>query len=165
MQIINRVSSSLPDLFVARSSSRALVPYGKTMDMVPVHSLSDGPEQDSDPYHSLSGDAANLLYPRYASPIQLTEASLDLYAMGLISFEDYSALANHPELHPNFNNTIGALTGETAAPERKRDMVTEWEERYRFLYKFSPENTQLINQAARITNLLRALARKTNLQM
>lgn len=36
-------------------------------------------------------------------------------------------LANQPELHPDFNRTIGALTGRRAAPDRERDCLAEWE--------------------------------------
>ena len=48
----------------------------------------------------------------HLSPRQMSELSLDLYAIGAISFDDYSALAFQPELHPDFDRTIGALTGE-----------------------------------------------------
>ncbi len=85
--------------------------------------------------------------------------------MGLLSFDDYSALAYHPELHPQYDRTIGALTGEAAAPERKRDFIDEWEEKHRFLTKYSPGNKQLVEQAARITSLLQSLARRTNLRV
>lgn len=162
MQISNRALSILPTPITSLSTGRALVPYSQVTDVAKINT----PENDvADPYHSLNGEAASLLFSRHASPSELTEVSLDLYAMGLLSFEDYSALANHPEINPNYNRTIGALTGEPAAPERKRDLVVEWEEKYQFLTRNSPKNESLINQAARITNLLRALARKTNLHV
>ncbi len=161
MQISNRISTH-PNHYVSLPTGTALVPYTKSTGLVPLNSKTS---TEIDPFHSLTGDATNLLFSRNASPSELSEVSLDLYAMGLVSFDDYSALANHPEIHPGFDRTIGALTGEPAAPDRKRDLVEEWEDKYQFLNRYSPDNKNLIEQAERITKLLSALSRKTNLRV
>ena len=58
---------------------------------------------------------------RRASPREMTDLSLDLYAAGILSYDDYAVLAFQPELHPDYDRTIGALTGEAARPEGRRD--------------------------------------------
>jgi hypothetical protein len=141
--------------------SRALVPVTGIRDLVNQELTQDA----SVPNNSLTRDAAKLVNVRNVSPSQMVETSLDLYAMGLISFDDYSALAYHPELHPSFDRTIGALTGEAAAPERKRDYVYEWEQKNRFLRRHSPKNKFLIQQSERIGKMLSSLARLANLRV
>ena len=46
--------------------------------------------------------------------------SLDLYTAGIVSFEDFKALSEHPELNTHFEKIIGALTNKKAQPETKR---------------------------------------------
>ncbi|MEK9752917.1 MAG: hypothetical protein VW338_06865 [Rhodospirillaceae bacterium] len=38
---------------------------------------------------------------RNATPRQISDVSLDLYAAGMLTYEDYTALAFQPELHPD----------------------------------------------------------------
>ena len=52
--------------------------------------------------------------------------SLDLYTVGIVSFDDFKALLEHPELNPHFEKAIGALTNKKAQPETKRDLVRYW---------------------------------------
>ncbi len=164
-----RLDSPAIEKFITASGSpqtgRALVPFTKITDLVRIEKGTDSADEIQGTRPSLANDAARLVNVRYVSPSEMSEISLDLYAMGLLSFDDYSALAYHPELHPEYDRTIGALTGEVGAPERKRDFIDEWEEKHRFLTKYSPGNKQLVEQSARITNLLQSLARRTNLRV
>jgi hypothetical protein len=99
----------------------------------------------------------------HLSPRQMSEFSLDLYAIGAISFEDYSALAFQPELHPDFDSTIGALTGERADPDRPRDFVRLWDDRADFQRRHNAARTDLVKQSERIASVLRQI--KTPISM
>ena len=50
------------------------------------------------------------------TPRQMANLSLDFYAAGVISFEDYALLAFQPELHPDYNSTIPFETFRRAKP-------------------------------------------------
>ncbi len=93
----------------------------------------------------------------HLSPRQMSELSLDLYAAGAISFDDYSALAFQPELHPDFNRTIGALTGERADPDRPRDFVRLWDDRADFQRRHNAARADLVEQSERIASVLRQI--------
>ena len=91
---------------------------------------------------------------RHLSPRQMQELALDFYAEGLVSFEDYAVLAFQPELHPRYNATVGALTGEAADPDRPRDFIRRWEDRLAFERRHNPENAPLVQQTRRILEML-----------
>ena len=57
---------------------------------------------------------------------EMSGFSLDLYTAGIVSFDDFKALLEHPELNPHFEKAIGALTNKKAQPETKRDLVRYW---------------------------------------
>ena len=92
----------------------------------------------------------------------MEDLSLDLYAAGAISFDDYSLLAFQPELHPDFNRTIGALTGEQADPDRPRDFVSLWDDRAAFQRRHNAGRNDLIEQSERIASMLRRIDSPTN---
>ncbi|MDA1089255.1 MAG: hypothetical protein O3A85_02940 [Proteobacteria bacterium] len=96
------------------------------------------------------------------SPRQMTGLGQDLYIAGTISFEDYSLLAFQPELRPDFDRTIGALTGERADPDRPRDFVELWSERAAFERRHNPHRPDLIEQSERIASVLRQIESPTN---
>lgn len=73
---------------------------------------------------------------RNMSPRQFAEAIHELYVEGSLKWEEYQLVGFPSELHPNFDSTIGALTGERAAPDRKRDMLAEVESQIEFLRRF-----------------------------
>ena len=141
----------------ARGPSRELVPLSR---IVPVETGTprggdlDGAEA---PTKTLFGTLTNGLSLRDLTPRQMAEVSLDLYAAGILSYDDYALLAFQPELHPNYNVTIGALTGEPAGPDRARDYVTQWEERLSFERRHNPQNTTLVRRTERIVALLQVL--------
>lgn len=97
---------------------------------------------------------------RHISPREISDFGLDLYAAGAISFEDYSALSQHPELNPHFDKTIGALTNEKARPEFKRDLVRYWEEKMAFTKRYESIDRETREQAKRIVSLMRYLSRR-----
>ncbi len=97
------------------------------------------------------------------SPRQMTGLGQDLYAAGVLSFEDYSLLAFQPELHPDYDRTIGALTGERAAPDRRRDFAGLWTERAAFERRHNPGRPDLIEQSERIATVLRGIETPTDL--
>ena len=129
---------------VPLSPATPLVPVSKAM---PEHSASAG---DS----SLLRFATPRIDVHNLSPRRMAKLSQDLYVSGVISFDDYSALAFQPELHPDFDRTIGALTGERAAPDESRDFVRVWEERLDFDRRHNPINSPQALQSERIIDLL-----------
>ena len=99
------------------------------------------------------------------TPRQMADLSLDLYAAGAISFDDYTLLAFQPELHPDFNRTIGALTGEEADPDRPRDFVRMWDDRADFQRRHNVGRDALIVQSERIASVLRRIDTPTNVMV
>ena len=97
------------------------------------------------------------------TPRQMANLSSDLYAAGVVSFDDYSALAFQPELQPDFARTIGALTGERAEPDRPRDFVRLWEERTEFQRRHNPARQDIVRQHERIVSVLRRIDAPTDL--
>ncbi len=91
---------------------------------------------------------------RTLTPRDMVDFSLDLYIEGALSFDEYSLMAFQPELHPGFENTIGALTGERAEPDRPRDYISEWEDRYDFERRFPSGDPKLLQQIDRILGVL-----------
>jgi len=96
------------------------------------------------------------------SPRQMANLSSDLYAAGVVSFDDYAALAFQPELHPDFNRTIGALTGERAEPDRPRDFVALWDDRAEFQRRHNAARADLVKQSERIAQVLRRIDAPTD---
>jgi len=90
--------------------------------------------------------------PRVASAVASGPVHL-----GVLAYEDYELLAFQPELHPDYNMTVGALTGEPACPDLARDYVSMWEERLNFERRYNPQNTALVRKNERIVNLLLTL--------
>jgi len=92
---------------------------------------------------------------RNASPRQMAETSMDLYVAGILPWEEYAMLAFQPELHPDYDRTIGALIGQKAEPDQARDFLTIWEERLRFDEKYNADQPRTIEGARRIVTLFR----------
>lgn len=142
-------------LLSGQSPSRELVP------LTPISAPEAGAEAEATegetPEPTLFGALTGGLSLRDLSPRQMAEVSLELYAAGVLAYEDYELLAFQPELHPDYNVTIGALTGEPAGPDRARDFVTQWEERLNFEQRYNPQNTRRVQETERIVNLLLTL--------
>lgn len=91
---------------------------------------------------------------RYLSPREMLNYSQDMYAAGIIGFEDYEAMAFQPDLHPDFDKTIGALTGQRAAPDRPRDFIRHWQDRLNYVQRYYPADAFEVRQANRILKAL-----------
>jgi hypothetical protein len=87
----------------------------------------------------------------------MAELSLNLFLAGVLTDEEYALLAFQPELHPDFDRTIGALTGERANPDEPRDYVAIWRDRLEFERSRSRPDHDLIGQIQRILFVLRRL--------
>jgi len=136
---------------------RALIASVPARVPVPTEPLPPPTEEDGD-IELIGG-----VNVRRASPREIADISLDLYAAGLLTYEDYTELAFQPELHPDYNRTVGALTGEPAQPDRVRDFVHLWNERLQFDLRHNPANAPTVRQATRIYELLKGLAQRTRI--
>lgn len=94
---------------------------------------------------------------RNATPRELSDVSLDLYAAGLLNYDEYSMLAFQPELHPDYERTIGALTGEIVTPTTPQDYLDLWDSKVEFQKQHSPDKSDIIQKTIRIATLLRQL--------
>lgn len=137
--------------------SRELVPLNESL---PPVAIDDG-RPPSDPNRGNSN-----FYPednfdghdvRQLSPREMVSLSQDLYMRGIVNFDEYAALAFQPELHPKYDQTIGALTGEPAEPDRKRDFIAYWEDRMAFERKYNTVDSKDVAVSQRIVDILRAL--------
>lgn len=88
------------------------------------------------------------------SPREFAKWAHELYLAGVFSWEEYS-FAMPTEMHPDYNATIGALTGEIADPDEPRNMLREWEERLAFLRRHNALNNAHSVYAAHILRMLR----------
>ena len=55
---------------------------------------------------------------RKMSPRQMADLAMKLHSQDVLTYQEYSMLAYQPELDPRYDETIGALTGEEADPDR-----------------------------------------------
>jgi len=101
-----------------------------------------------------SSEPENTFDIRNLTPREMVNVSLDLYIDGELSFSEYSLLAFQPELHPDFEDTIGALTGERADPDMPRDYVQDWQERYEFEIRYPSDDTRVLKQMDQILSVL-----------
>ena len=66
---------------------------------------------------------------RSMSPRQMFDLAGHLHQLGLISDIEYLQMSFQPELHPEYNSTVGRHVGKKAQPDAPRDFVEEWERR------------------------------------
>ncbi len=98
---------------------------------------------------------------RSVSPREMSALGLELYVAGHMSWEDYAELAFQPQLHPDYDATIGALEGKQAEPDSPQDFVRVWEERMAFELRYNRDDKQRIRQTERIVGVMRQLAGST----
>lgn len=115
--------------------------------------LGSGRQFTESPLKSILTD----INARAISPRQMQKLSLELYAGGIISWEEHAALAFQPDLHPDFARTIGALTGEKPLPDQPRDFVREWEQKLDFERRFAPATSRAKEHALHILSVLRRI--------
>ncbi len=146
----------LDEPFARAAAGRELVPA------VPREMVEAGPVKDqTSRIETISPDAVPT--PHNMTPREMANLSMELYASGVLSWEEYSMLAFQPELHPDYNRTIGALTGEKAEPDRSRDQVAEWEDRLAFEQKYNPIDDNRIRRTRRIVQVLKQVSQPTSM--
>ena len=151
-----------------RGQSRALVAYrdnaGRELDAPPraetSHDTLSVRKLDQLPPPA---GGAGVTDVRHMTPREMQDYSQNLYAGGVITFEDYEALAFQPDLHPDFERTIGALTGEKPQPDRPRDYIRQWSDRVEYTQRYYPQNSNEVRQAHRILEALKAFPRRTDI--
>lgn len=99
---------------------------------------------------------------RAISPRAIQALSQDLYAGGVLTWDEHADLSFQADLHPDFPRTIGALTGERPKPDQPRDFVKEWERRLEFERRYFPEGQQR-DRALHILSVLRRIDSPTTL--
>jgi hypothetical protein len=92
------------------------------------------------------------------SPRQLAEWAYEMYLGGALAWDEYCLAGFPAELHPDYNRTIGALTGSPAQPDAPRDMVREWESRLDFALRHRTAMAPLARQTEKVLDLLRRSA-------
>ncbi len=153
----NNQPLSYLDLF-SYSKGRELVPLNGRIPQLSaepqVAPIKVKPYQLPSPFREVFGDT-NF---RNVSPRQMIEGSLSLYALGVLTWDEYSLLAFQPELQPDYDQTIGALTGQKAKPDQPRDFIAQWEERMIFEQRHNPADSLVIRQTRHILSVLKKLA-------
>ena len=141
--------------------------YSRGRDLVPYEAPplpAPGPPAPAPPRReTITGPITPDVNVRDLSPRQMAEMSMDLYMVGVITWEEHAMLAFQPELHPDYDQTVGALTGEKADPDRPRDYVAIWEERLAFERKHNAGNAERVGRSQRLVNVLRRIATPTNI--
>ncbi len=141
-------------------TGRSLVPV-RSKPPVPSGSIVDrSGDLDRTISRKPSVPAMNM---RQISPRKMTEMSMDLYVAGIIEWEEYEMLAFQAELHPDYDKTIGALTGEPARPDHPKDFIEEWERRLAFQRRYNPGNVRRIRRTEHIKNILHQIDAPTHL--
>ena len=145
-----------------QSNSRALVAY-RDRDLIAKENAAKTKEVTKPARLPPPAGGPQVPDAHYMSPREMQDYSENLYAAGVLSFEDYEILAFQPDLHPDFGRTIGALTGEAAAPDRKRDYIEHWGKRLDFSQRYYPVNSNEVRQAHRIHEALKAFPSRTDI--
>ncbi|CCQ74158.1 hypothetical protein [Magnetospira sp. QH-2] len=156
-----------PDLTPQETKSREIIPVGPTQPLVIDGERVDvqvATPEPSGPPTALQKLVGNRDV-RDLSPRQMVDLSLDLYAGNIISWDEYTLLAFQPDLHPDYDATVGALTGRPAAPDTPRDYVAQWEEKLDFEMKHNTDDRATLDKVAHIVTVLRQIENPTNLSI
>jgi hypothetical protein len=94
---------------------------------------------------------------RNLTPRQMSALCGELFLATMINCDEYLMMAFQPELHPDFDRTIGALIGEKADPDRPRDYIQRWTERLDFERRYNAKDPGLIDRTRNILSVLRQL--------
>lgn len=155
MRIEPSLNDAMPNEDVGPRESRALVPYTDTAGR------ADGPRLPG-MATGASADPSALALTEFTdsydvgaiSPRKMVDLSLELYISGYLTKDQYQDMAFQSELLPNFDDTIGALTGERAAPDKPRDYVKIWQKRLNFEEEHSAEDRRVVDRTRQILDLL-----------
>ena len=96
--------------------------------------------------------------PRNMSPRQLADWAHEMYLCRMLAWEEYCMAGFPPELHPQYNRTIGALTGKLAQPDAPRNMIRVWEERLSFMLRYYEADEPDVQRVEKLLRLLRQQA-------
>lgn len=110
-----------------------------------LHMPSSTPENKPEP------EAIQAL--RNMTPRQMAEWAYEMYMTGNISWTEYR-VAIPAELHPDYDRTVGALTGQPAQPDEPRDMIKEWQDKLAFARRYGDSGDLQVRQVERIIALL-----------
>ncbi|MCR6630786.1 MAG: hypothetical protein NVV74_12455 [Magnetospirillum sp.] len=113
---LTRRIASPPDAKQAEPAPVMTMPAPPTVIALP-------PPRERRPRHDL----------RHISPRRFAEITHELYVEGSLKWAEYQLVGFPSELHPAYDTTIGALTGQKAEPNRPRDLLAEWENRLDFM--------------------------------
>ncbi|MEO5335929.1 MAG: hypothetical protein H7841_03400 [Magnetospirillum sp. WYHS-4] len=122
-------------------------------------------EVETVPSRAEEGPLADILRGvnvRRMSPREMANLSQDLYAAGVLSWDEYSMLAYQSELQPGYDRTVGALTGQPAQPDKPRDFIALWEDRLAFEERHNPADSRQIQTSRHILTVLKQIASPTN---
>ena len=157
---INRIEDTAPSPTPIPAS--AATTSLESRDLVPTTGTAPQAAKDG-PSSGLPDVAA--VQVRNVSPREMGNIAMDLYVSGVLSWDEYSMLAFQPELHPNYDATVGALTGERASPDQPRDFVSQWEDRLKFERRHNPGDRPLIRRTSRIVQVLRQIENPTDIMI
>ena len=89
-------------------------------------SLPETEENSKNYFEEINFEEAKSLATRYdvrnISPREMAAISSDLYQEGKITFQQQALLSFQPELHPEYNATLGVLSGPTAQPDQVKNI-------------------------------------------
>ena len=158
MKILPQGETTPPVRIEPTLTGRALVPFSQGQLPVPVAEAFDAAAARPSPLR----DKVGAVDARHISPRQIASVSMDLYVNGALGWEEYAMLAFQPELHPDYDKTIGALTGEPAEPDRPRDFVNQWESRLSFEQRYNADQPDILARTQRIVDVLKQLNVQTD---
>ncbi len=116
------------------------------------------PDESSEPYSTpmdRGGRSAYRIDPRNMSPRQLADWAHEMYLCRMLTWEEYCMAGFPPELHPQYNRTVGALTGKLAQPDTPRNMIRVWEERLSFMLRYYDADEIDVLRVEKLLRLLR----------
>lgn len=94
--------------------------------------------------------------PRRMSPRQMADWAHEMYLCRMLNWDEYCMAGFPAELHPHYNRTVGALTGNVAQPDAPRNMVRVWEERLSFALRYFAEGEPEVARSEKILQLLKS---------
>lgn len=163
MKVAQYITSTLPPPLTGAeektSTGRALVPVAPTPPPAVHGSLVDL-STDQSGAKEIRVTALNM---RAISPRKIAETGYDLYTVGAIGWEEYEMLAFQPQLHPDYDKTIGALIGDTAQPDRPQDFIEILQQRLQFERRYNADDSRKIRQTEHLISILRQIDNPTNL--
>lgn len=98
---------------------------------------------------------------RHMSPRQMADWAYEMYMAGSLSWAEYLLAGFPPELHPDYDRTVGALTGQPAEPDRPRDMLREWQEKLAFFHRHNAPIDPQVRRTEKVVALLSSASRSS----